>query len=76
MARMFIEQLSGKWDPDQFTDDYREALEKVIEAKLEGVELPVEAEGTPSGAQVVDLVEALRASVEAAKARRAQAQAS
>lgn len=76
MARMFIEQLSGKWDPDQFTDDYREALEKVIEAKLEGVELPVEAEGTPSGAQVVDLVEALRASVEAAKARRAQAKAS
>ena len=76
MARMFIDQLSGVWDPDQFSDNYREALEKVIEAKLEGIELPDVAEGTPTGGQVVDLVEALRASVEAAKARRAQAAAS
>lgn len=76
MARMFIDQLSGDWDPDQFSDNYREALEKVIEAKLEGIELPDVAEGTPTGGQVVDLVEALRASVEAAKARRAQAAAS
>lgn len=75
MARMFIDQLSGDWQPDQFSDDYREALEKVIQAKLEGIELPA-AEGAPTGGQVVDLVEALRASVEAAKARRAQAQAS
>ena len=76
MARMFIDQLSGVWEPDQFSDNYREALEKVIEAKLEGIELPDVAEGTPTGGQVVDLVEALRASVEAAKARRAQAAAS
>ncbi|MFZ0529092.1 MAG: Ku protein [Propionicimonas sp.] len=75
MARMFIEQLSGEWNPEQFTDDYREALEKVISAKLEGIELPAESAGTPTGGQVVDLVEALRASVEAAKARRAQAAA-
>lgn len=75
MARAFIDQLSGEWDPSAFTDGYREALEKVIEAKLDGVELPP-AEDAPKEAQVVDLVAALRASVEAAKARRAEAAAS
>ena len=75
MARMFIEQLSGEFDPAAFGDDYRAALEKVIEARLEGVELPA-AEEAPGGSQVVDLVAALRASVEAAKKRREEAAAS
>ncbi len=75
MARAFIDQLSGEWDPGAFTDGYREALEKVIAAKLDGVELPA-TEEAPKEAQVVDLVAALRASVEAAKARRAEAAAS
>lgn len=76
MARMFIEQLSGEFDPTAFSDDYREALEKVIEARLEGVELPAATEEEPKEAQVVDLVAALRASVEAAKKRRKEAAAS
>ncbi|MFT4110273.1 Ku protein [Propionicimonas sp.] len=75
MARSFIDQLSGDFDPEAFADDYREALEKVIEAKLEGVELPA-PEAAPQEAQVVDLVAALRASVEAAKKRRQEAAAS
>jgi len=70
MAKMFIEQLSAEFDPTQFTDTYREALEKVVEARLEGVELPAQEEGAPRPAEVVDLVAALRASVEAAKKRR------
>lgn len=76
MARMFIEQLAGEFDPEQYTDTYREALEQVINAKLEGVELPVEVGEAPEQAQVVDLVAALRASVEAAKKRREEAAAS
>ena len=70
MARMFIEQLSGDFDPSQFTDSYREALEHVVTAKLGGVALPVPAEAESGPADVVDLVAALKASVEAAKARR------
>ena len=70
MARMFIDQLSAEFDPAAFTDDYREELEKVVAAKLEGIEAP-EAEAEPSRpAEVVDLVAALQASVEAAKRRR------
>ncbi len=76
MARMFIEQLTGEFDPTQFTDTYREALEQVISAKLDGVELPATTDEAPREAQVVDLVAALRASVDAAKARRKEAAAS
>jgi DNA end-binding protein Ku len=72
MAKMFIEQLTGDFDPTAFTDDYRAALEKVVDAKLAGVAAPEQGEG-PGQAEVVDLVAALRASVEAAKKRREEA---
>jgi DNA end-binding protein Ku len=72
MAAMLIEQLSGDFEPDAYTDTYRQELEKVIEAKLDGVALPT-GEAEAPRAEVVDLVAALRASVEAAKARRAAA---
>lgn len=72
MAQLLIDQLSGDFDPNVFSDSYRQALEQVIEAKLDGVELPSVTDDRPN-AEVVDLVAALRASVEAAKARRAAA---
>jgi len=76
MAKMFIEQLTGEFDPSQFTDTYRAALEAVVTAKLAGVPLPAEtSSAAPSQAEVVDLVAALKASVEAAKKRREQAAA-
>lgn len=74
MAKMFIEQLSGDFDPTQFTDAYREALEQVVQAKLQGVPMPAETTSeAPREAEVVDLVAALKASVEAAKRRREEA---
>jgi len=73
MARLFIDQLTGDFDPSQFTDVYREALEQVVQAKLAGTPMPTEAEEAPKEAEVVDLVAALRASVEAAKKRREEA---
>ena len=72
MAQSLIESMSADFDPDQYHDEYREALEQVIEAKVEGrevVEQPVEAEDTGS---VVDLMAALRASVAAAKKGRGE----
>ena len=72
MASSYIDTLRGEFDPDQYHDEYRQALEKVVEAKAEGVPLPEsDEEEATDGAEVVDLVAALRASVEAAKARRA-----
>lgn len=74
MATMFIDQLSGEFDPSQYTDAYREALEAVVARKLEGVPIPEGEAPITKAAEVVDLVAALRASVEAAKARRQAAQ--
>jgi DNA end-binding protein Ku len=71
MAASYIDTLRGEFDPDQYHDEYRHALEQVVEAKAAGVPLPETEEEEPEGAEVVDLVAALRASVEAAKARRA-----
>jgi DNA end-binding protein Ku len=65
MAQTLIENLTADWDPTEFTDEYRESLLRVVEAKINGEEIEVvEAEPT---AKVVDLMEALKASVAAAK---------
>ena len=67
MAKTLIENLTADWNPDEFTDEYREALLKIVEAKIAGEEIEfVEAEPT---AKVVDLMAALKASVDAAKKR-------
>lgn len=71
MATMLIDQLAGQWEPGEFRDEYRDALGQVIERKL-GAGAPVaSAPPTPQG-KVRDLMEALRASIEAAKAERAE----
>lgn len=72
MANLLISQLEGDFDPEAYTDSYREAVLKVVEAKLEGTPLP-EAESEEPVGEVVDLMATLRASVEAAKKRRADA---
>lgn len=75
MAEMFIEELQGEFDPTQFTDSYREALDTLVQSKLTGAELPTEEVEEGAGADVVDLVAALKASVAAAKAKREAAAA-
>ncbi len=72
MAQSFIEALAGDFHPEEFTDSYREALESLVQSKAEGIPLAEQPEA-PQEAEVVDLVAALRASVEAAKKRRADA---
>jgi DNA end-binding protein Ku len=67
MARSLLESMAGDFDPSEYTDDYREALESVIEAKIEGREVVQAEDAQPSADNVVDLMSALRASVEAAK---------
>ncbi len=71
MAGSLIETLSGDFDPTQYTDSYREALQQVIEAKVEGREVTAPADAQPTAGTVVDLMAALRASVDAAKGRAA-----
>ena len=65
MAKQLIESLSGEWNPEEYSDEYREALIQIVEAKLNGQEIEVVA--PEPTAKVVDLMEALKASVAAAK---------
>ena len=72
MAQSLIETLSGDFDPTQYADDYREALEKLIEAKVEGREVVQPSAAADDDAPVVDLMAALRASVAAARESRGE----
>jgi DNA end-binding protein Ku len=66
LARQIIEGLSGQFDPTALASDYRRDLKALLEAKLRGEEIAV-PEPTPDKAPAVDLLAALKASVEAAK---------
>jgi DNA end-binding protein Ku len=72
MAGSLIESMAADFDPGQYTDNYREALQEVIDAKAAGREVaaPEEEEPAPSGA--IDLMAALRASVERARTARGE----
>ena len=64
MARTLVEQLADNWDPSQYTDEYRANLMKIIKAKLKGKEPKLAATVEPRQAEVVDLMERLRQSLQ------------
>jgi DNA end-binding protein Ku len=72
MARQLVDTLTTPWQPDRYQDTYRERVLELIERKRQGEDVLTEPPREPSG-QVVDLMAALRASVEAAKGRSAPA---
>jgi len=65
MAKTLIQNLTEPWKPDAYKDEYREALMDIVERKAAGQ--PIEAPAAAAPARVVDLMDALKASVEAAK---------
>jgi DNA end-binding protein Ku len=67
MAKALIENLSEPWNPEAYKDEYREALLEIVEKKAAGEEIEAAPEAQP--ARVVDLMEALKASVEAVKSK-------
>ena len=72
LAVLLIDTLHTTWDPAAYRDTYREELLSMI-AEKDPVDVPVEPAGPPptgSGSRVEELMEALKASVEAAKQKR------
>jgi DNA end-binding protein Ku len=65
MAEQLIEAMTEAFDPAKYRDEYREALLKVIEAKVEGVEI-AQPEPAAESTNIVDLMKLLEASVRAA----------
>ena len=66
MARSLVENLSSRFDPSQYRDEYRAALEELIERKMKGEQRA--AKRRKPEPKVVDLMEALQASLEQSKA--------
>ncbi len=69
MAGMLIDMMTHEFKAEDYKDNYREALLKIIEAKLEGREIAEAPAAAP--AKVVDLMDALAASMEKMKAQKA-----
>ena len=65
MAQLLIESMESDWDPERFHDTHREKVEALIEEKRSGHEIVIQ-EGPEPTAKVVDLMEALNASIAAA----------
>jgi DNA end-binding protein Ku len=67
MAEALIGSMTAEFDPSEFTDDYREAMTALLEAKQSGGDVQQVPEAPDEGAAVVDLMSALRRSVERAR---------
>jgi DNA end-binding protein Ku len=63
MAKALVNSLAAEWDPAKYTDQYRENLLRIIQAKVKGKEVELEPSEEPRQAEVVDLMERLRRSL-------------
>jgi DNA end-binding protein Ku len=75
MATSLIDSMAADFDPDLYSDDYREALQEVIDAKVGGREIVAQVEAPTKPTAAVDLMAALKASVDRARASRGEAPA-
>lgn len=65
MATLLVDEMTARWDPTRYTDDYKSSLMKLIEAKIEagGKALPKEKAPSHKATNVIDLVEVLQRSL-------------
>jgi DNA end-binding protein Ku len=75
MAKALVNSLAAEWDPGKYTDRYRENLMKIIKSKAKGKHVQLEADEEPRQAEVVDLMERLRRSLEQSGGGKRQAKA-
>jgi DNA end-binding protein Ku len=67
MAKELITNLATPFEPSKYHDEYRESLREYIQSKIEGEEYHIVSEAAPG--KIIDLMEALKASVEATKTK-------
>jgi len=73
LALQLVDTLAASWEPDKYRDRYRDALLAAIERKVEGRAIAAPAGGRKPPTKVVDLMQALQASLQARPARGARA---
>src|SRR6185503_7968159 len=73
MAKALVNSLAAEWDPSKYTDQYRENLMRIIQGKMKGRKVELDAGEEPRQAEVVDLMERLRRSLEQGGGRKGSA---
>ena len=71
IAKTLVANLNAEWNPSKYTDEYRDNLMRIIEGKMKGKKVHLEAPAEPREAKVVDLMERLRASLAQTKTAKA-----
>ena len=71
MASSLVDSLSGDYEPDEFEDDYAEAVTVLVATKIEGGDITETPEAKSDDSEVIDLLAALQRSVDKAKAGKA-----
>jgi DNA end-binding protein Ku len=69
IAKQLVDSLAGAFDPDKYRDTYREEVLALVERKAEGKEIAIQPAAEEEEAEVPDLMSALKASLDAVKAR-------
>jgi DNA end-binding protein Ku len=72
IAKQLVDSLAGEFDPARYKDTYREEVMALIERKAEGKEIAIQPEPEEVAAPAPDLMGALKASLEAVRAREAK----
>jgi DNA end-binding protein Ku len=69
IAKQLVDSLSDDFDPTRYRDTYRDAVLELIERKAAGEAIAIQPESAPESAPVPDLMSALKASLDAVRAR-------
>jgi len=75
LGASLIENMSDGFNPEKYHDDYRERVQAMLEEKSKGGEITVAAPEAPQRAQIIDLMQALKQSIEKAKPKQKAAPA-
>jgi DNA end-binding protein Ku len=67
LGATLIEGMSDEFKPDKYHDEYRERVQAMLDEKSKGGEITVSAPEAPQHAQIIDLMQALKQSIEKAK---------
>ena len=75
IAKTLVNNLDAAWDPSKYTDEYRDNLMRIIQGKMKGKTVELEAPEQARDSKVVDLMERLRASLAQSSATSARRRA-
>ena len=70
-----IENMSDEFKPDKYRDEYRERVQAMLDEKSKGGEITIAAPEAPPRGQIIDLMQALKQSIEKAKPKQKAAPA-